>query len=106
MTASKSCSIKLLNKSYEIKCPDTEVENLQQAADLLNKQLVQNKKKFKQLDDFHLLLLASLNVSHDLVSSQKMHEQQRQQMSRFISSLEDKIHQLVQGSLEQDLQSD
>ncbi|KTC86857.1 cell division protein ZapA [Legionella brunensis] len=106
MTISKSCSIKLMNKTYEIKCPDSEMENLQQAAEKLNEQLLHNKKKFKQLDEFQTLLLAALNVSHELIACQRQQEQQRLQVTQFISSLENKIHQVVHGNLNQDPQTD
>ena len=106
MSKSQSCSIKLLNKTYEIKCPDTEIANLQQAAEILNEQLLQSKKKFKQLDEFQSLLLAALNVSHELIACQKQQEQQRQQVAKFINSLENKIHQVVHGNIEQDPQTD
>lgn len=106
MTNSKNCTIKLLNKSYEIKCPDGEVNNLQQAAAKLNEQLQEGKKKFRQLDEFQALLLAALNISHELIISQRQQEQQRHQVSQFISTLENKIHQVVHGSLDQDPQTD
>lgn len=106
MTVTKSCSIKLLNKTYEIKCPEGEAKNLQQAAEKLNEQLLKNKSKFKQLDEFHSLLLAALNISHELITCQKQQEHQRQQVARFISTLENKIHQVVHGSLDQDPQTD
>lgn len=95
-----------MNKYYEVKCPDTEVENLQQAADKLNEHLLNNKKKFKQLDEFQTLLLAALNVSHELITCQRQQEQQRLQVTQFISSLENKIHQVVHGNLTQDPQTD
>lgn len=106
MSKSKSCSIKLLNKTYEIKCPDDETANLEQAAEKLNEQLIQTKKKFKQLNEFQALLLAALNVSHELISCQKQQEQQRQQVTKFINSLENKIHQVVHGNIQQDPQTD
>ncbi|STX27521.1 cell division protein ZapA [Legionella beliardensis] len=98
MTASKSCTIKLLNKNYDIKCPEHETANLQKAAAKLNEQLLQNKKKFKQLDDFQNLVLASLHISHELISCQKQQEQQRHQVTQFINSLENKINQVVNGN--------
>ncbi|STX49983.1 cell division protein ZapA [Legionella busanensis] len=98
MTASKTCTIKLLNKTYDIKCPENEVDNLQLAAAKLNEQLLQNKKKFKQLDDFQNLVLASLHVSHELIACQKQQEQQRHQVTQFINSLENKINQVVNGN--------
>ena len=106
MTTSKSCSIKLLKKTYEIKCPEHETDNLQQAAEKLNEQLLQSKKKFKQLDEFQSLLLAALNISHELITCQRQQEQQRLQVTNFISSLENKIHQVVHGNLDQDPQTD
>jgi cell division protein ZapA len=97
MTTSKPCSIKLLNKTYEVKCPEQETANLQLAARKLNEQLTLNKKKFNQLDDFQNLLLAALHVSHELITCQKQQEQQRHQVTQFISSLENKINQVVNG---------
>lgn len=105
MTAAKTHRIKLLNKIYEIKCPENEDVNLEQAADKLNEHL-QKTKKFKQLDDFQSLLLAALNISHELITCQKQQEQQRIQVNKFISSLESKIHQAVHGNLVQDPETD
>lgn len=90
MTTSTSCPIKLLNKTYDIKCPENETANLQMAAEKLNDQLLQNKKKFRQLDDFQNLVLAALHLSHELVSCKKQQEEQRHQVTRFITSLESK----------------
>ncbi len=106
MTTSKTCSIKLLNKTYEVKCPDNEQLNLEHAAEKLNERLIESKKKFRQLDEFQALLLAALNISHELISCQKQQEQQRLQVTKFINSLENKIHQAVHGNLDQDPQTD
>ncbi|CAM4386627.1 MAG: Cell division protein ZapA [Legionella sp.] len=100
MTQTKSCSIKLLNKSYEIKCPDGEEANLVLAAQKLNNQIMLNKKKAKQLDDFHTLLLAALDISHELVMCKSEQAQQHHQVTQFITSLEHKINKMVNGEIE------
>ncbi|KTD76541.1 cell division protein ZapA [Legionella waltersii] len=100
MTTIKSCKIKLLNKFYEIKCPEGEETNLLLAAEKLNEKMQQNKSKFKQLDNFHTLLLAALDISYDLVVCKKAQEEQRQQVTQFISSLENRIHKVVEGETE------
>ena len=87
----------MLNKTYEIKCPNEETHNLNLAAQKLNDQLVANKKKFHSLDAYQVLLLSALNISHELVASLKQQEQQRNQVTEFISSLETKINQVVRG---------
>lgn len=95
MTKAKTCTIRLLNKSYDIKCPDEEADNLQHAALKLNGHLQHIKKKFKQIDEYQALLLAALHISHEWVACQKQQEEQRQQMTQFICSLEHKINQVV-----------
>lgn len=97
MNSKKSCSIKLLNKTYDIKCPEGEENNLQLAAKKLNNHLLENKKKFKQMDDFQNFLLAALHTSHELVICQQSQEEQRLQVSMLINSLESKINQVVTG---------
>ncbi|MCE3046233.1 MULTISPECIES: cell division protein ZapA [Legionella] len=106
MTTSKACSIRLLNKTYEIKCPDHEVDNLQRAGQKLNEQLLANKKKFRQLDEFQNLLLAAIHISHELITCQQQQEQQRHQVTQFINSLETRINQVVNGNLDLDPQTD
>lgn len=101
MTTPTPCSITLLNKTYTVKCPDNEAENLQQAAEKLHEQMLLNKKKFKQLDEFQNLLLAALHVSHELVTCEKKQAQQRHQVTQFISTLENKINQVVNGEPDQ-----
>lgn len=96
----KTCTIRLLNKTYDIKCPEHEYDNLQQAAHTLNEQLLMNKRKFKHLDEQQVLLLAAINISHDLVNCQKQQELQRLQVTQLIGSLENRIHQVVSGTVE------
>lgn len=96
-----------MNKSYEIKCPDNEADNLQLAANKLNEQLANNKNKFKQLDEFQILLLAALNISHELVTSLQLQEEKQEKMNSFIRSLETRIDQAMHGNfIQEDPQTD
>lgn len=97
MTNIKSCKVKLLNKSYEIKCPEGEEINLLLAAEKLNEKMLTNKNKFKKLDNFQILLLAALDISYELVLCKNEQEQQRLQVTQFITSLESKINKTVGG---------
>ncbi|MDA9271839.1 cell division protein ZapA [bacterium] len=95
MSRPKLQTIKLLNKSYKIKCPDVEISNLQLSAQKLNEQLLKNKNEFKHLTDYQSLLLAALHISHELINCQSQQIQQRTQLNQFISSLENKINQVT-----------
>ncbi len=98
MTQMKSCTVKLLNKTYEIKCPEGEEPNLLLAVQKLNNQIMINKKKSKQLDDFQTLLLAALDISHELILCKNKQAHQQHQVTQFINSLENKINKMVGGS--------
>lgn len=100
MTQIKTCTIKLLNKMYEIKCPEGEEINLLLASKQINEKMMNNKSKFRGLDDFHSLLLAALDIGHELISCKNEQENQRLKVTQFITSLENKINKTVEGSFQ------
>ncbi|CAM2846812.1 cell division protein ZapA [Legionella worsleiensis] len=97
MTHIKTCKVKILNKSYDIKCPEGEEANLLLAAEKIDEHMQRNKNKFRTLDNFHNLLLAALDIGHELILCKTEQEQQRQKVTQFITSLENKINKTVGG---------
>lgn len=97
MTTVRPCKVKLLNKTYEIKCPEEEEANLLLAAKSLGEKMIANKSKFKNLDEYQILLLAALDLGRELIICKQAQEQQRFQVTQFISSLENKINKMVDG---------
>lgn len=91
MTTTKFCTIRILNKSYKIKCPEAEVNNLQLAAEKLANQLLKEKSASKKRDDYSVLLMAALHVSHELVLCEQQQTQQREQLAQFINTLESAV---------------
>lgn len=92
MTNTTQSTVRLLNKNYVIKGPEAETQNLDRASIKLNMYLMQKKEQFRHLDDYGLLLLAALQVSHELIVHQNKQSEQNQQLSQLISLLEDKIN--------------
>lgn len=95
MTKQKFQTVRLLNRSFDIKCPENEQENLHLAAQKLNDLFIRKKKEFNRLDDFQALFLAALHISHELVSCQSQQNEHRQQLTQFINNLENKISQVA-----------
>lgn len=95
----KTCAVKILNKSYQIKCPASEEPNLLLAADKLNEKILNTKNKHQHLDNFQTLLLAALDVGHELIVCKNEQEQQRHQVNQFITTLESKINKTVGSSM-------
>lgn len=83
----ETCKIQLLHNTYEIKCPRDETNNLTQAARTLNDHLLAHKKKFKNLNEYQVLLLSALQVSHELVQCLQQLEQQHTHVSELIDAL-------------------
>lgn len=99
MTKTPFYTIQLLKKTYNIKCSEDEEENLQLAAQKLNEHLLKKKSEYANLDEFQILLLAALHVSHELITCQSEQKAQRQQLAKFINTLETKISQVADGQL-------
>lgn len=96
MSTSNHCTIQLMNKSYKIKCPVEEMENLQLAAKKLNATISQKKSQFKTLDATQILLLAALDLSHELINQEQKQHLQREQLAEFIHSLETRLQTAVE----------
>jgi cell division protein ZapA len=97
MAKSTTCTIRICNKNYQIKCDEDETEVVQLAAQKLSEQMQIKRESFKQLDEYQVLLLAALNLSQELINCQNLQEKKRLQLTEFISALEHKIHQAAEG---------
>lgn|SRR3990167_4247591 len=89
-------TVRLLNKNYEVKCPEAESSNLDMAAKKLNEQLLSIKRKFKHLNEFQTLLLAALHVSHELITCVNQQQEQQQHVTQLLRSLDGKHKKLAQ----------
>lgn len=94
MSTKQTHSIRLLNRSYNIRCHENEAEELQQAAHRLNAYMLEYKNQFKTIDDHQTLILAALKISHELNKTHESQEARQEQLSQFISKLEQKVSQV------------
>ena len=94
MSTTNQCTIQLMNKSYKIKCPVEEMDNLQLAAKKLNACISQKKSQFKTLDETQILLLAALDLSHELINQEQKQNHQREQLADFIHTLEERLQKV------------
>lgn len=98
MSSASTCTIKLLNKSYSLRCPPDQENALQRAAIELDIRMQHNQTKFPELDSHRLLLLAALEVSHALVSAESTPENTETDVNNFIHSLEDRLQKIIELS--------
>jgi cell division protein ZapA len=83
-----SCSLNLLGKCYEIKCPESEVANLQLAGDKLNELLSEQQQKFPHLTQMQLMLMSAVTLSHELLVCQQRDANKSEKVEHAVRLLE------------------
>ena len=66
----QTLDIFILDKAYKIACPPAEQDNLQRAAQYLDRKMREIRGSGKVLGLERIAVIAALNISHDLLSRQ------------------------------------
>ena len=96
MKDQESLSIKILEKEYRVACPDEEKESLIASANMLNEKLNEIKQKGAVVGTERIAVMAALNMSHELISSQAMIDEHAELNDR-IDSLSEKIDKTMRN---------
>ena len=67
---SKTLSISIMNKEFQVACPDGEEQALQRAAHYLSEQMEDIRKGGKVVGMDRIAIMAALNMSHELLNGQ------------------------------------
>ena len=93
--ADQNVTITILDKTFQIKCPPEEVAQLQESANYLNAEIrkLYQPKHPKNLDQ--LVLVAALNVTHELIAFRNQKNHYLDAMHEQIKSLQNRIQQFL-----------
>ncbi|MBW8192680.1 cell division protein ZapA [Neiella marina] len=86
--AEQDIKIKLLGKSYTLSCPPEEVEDLKQAAELLEQKITQLQGSRINQGNEQIALMAALNLCHDLLIEQRRAERLAKSMDSRMKVLQ------------------
>jgi cell division protein ZapA len=84
-------TVNILDKEYRISCLPEERESLLQAAAYLDGQMREIRQGGRIIGTERVAVMAALNITNDLLSSQQRKEDGSQNISRRIKSLQEKI---------------
>jgi cell division protein ZapA len=84
-------SVAILGQTYKINCPKGHEAELKEAADFLNDQMNEIKAGGKNIPLEKIAVLAALNITHDMLSSQKYARANEQQLRALTSQLDDAL---------------
>lgn len=85
-------SVEILGHDFKISFPAGHESDLKEAAEYLNKQMLDIKSKSKVNNLEKITVLAALNVTHELLTSVKNNGRQEQKIKQLTQQLEEAFH--------------
>ena len=71
MTQSQTVTVRILDKDYHIACPTSESDNLERAAEYLDRKMREIRRAGKVIGAERIAVMAALNITHALHSKQR-----------------------------------
>ncbi len=88
-------SIKILDRTYKIKCPLEQAQALQEAAHLVDEQMQKMRQTGNMTSIDRLAVVVALNISHELMILKKQKNQYIDEMNERILDLQQRIQKVV-----------
>ncbi len=88
---SATATVTLLGKPYVIRCAESEVAALEQAADYLNKRLTDVQESGKAINLERIALITALNITHQFLQLDNQKQSFMGKISQHIANLQDKL---------------
>lgn len=91
-------SVRIMDKDYLIACPPEERTALQESARFLDTRMREIRDTGKIVGLERIAVMAALNIAHEMLQNRSLRDDQAQNMSARIRSLQEKIEiALTQG---------
>jgi cell division protein ZapA len=84
-------SVKILDKEYQVACPEDEVDALTASARYLDRHMSEIRDSGKVFGLDRIAVMAALNIAHDLLSDQGRANAISEEMTGRIRSLSERI---------------
>ena len=99
---SNNIIVKILDKTYQVKCPADKVQELQDAAVYVDEQMREIRNLGKVTGTDRIAVIAALNIAYELLSSGKSDNHNLDRIAKGIQEMQTKIEKVLvqQESLE------
>ncbi len=92
---SKTLTISIMNKEFQVACPEGEEEALQRAARYLSEQMQEIRQSGKVVGMDRIAIMTALNMSHELLSGQSKVQTSQDYAKLRIRALNDRIENAI-----------
>ena len=92
---SKTLTISIMNKEFQVACPEGEEEALQRAARYLSEQMQEIRQSGKVVGMDRIAIMTALNMSHELLSGQSKVQTSQDYAKLRIRALNDRLENAI-----------
>ena len=92
---SKTLTISIMNKEFQVACPEGEEEALQRAARYLSEQMQELRQSGKVVGMDRIAIMTALNMSHELLSGQSKVQTSQDYAKLRIRALNDRLENAI-----------
>ena len=92
---SKTLTISIMNKEFQVACPEGEEEALQRAARYLSEQMQEIRQSGKVVGMDRIAIMTALNMSHELLSGQSKVQTSQEYAKLRIRALNDRLENAI-----------
>jgi cell division protein ZapA len=100
-----SVSIEILGKTYQINCPEHEVDSLKKSAKMLEERMGQTRGNGVLLSHDKIAVITSLNLAHQILLLEQHAQQYTQSLHQRLQELQNKVDNALAQNAQMELAS-
>lgn len=100
---STTINIEILGKMYSVKCAETEVKSLQEAATFLNQKMREVQESGKAINLERIAIITALNITHQLLQADHQQTSLVGLINQKIAYLQEKVDTALTKKLQAEL---
>lgn len=88
-------NVEILGKFYSIRCPESELASLEEAASYLNKKMQEVQDSGKAINLERIAIMAALNITHDLLLAGRQKTSLIDKVNQQIANIQNKLESVL-----------
>lgn len=96
-------TIEILGKLYPVRCPESELKSLQQAAEHLNQKMSEVQESGKAINLERIAIITALNITHDFLRLDQQKSSMMNKINQRITYIHDKLDSAINKTVQTEL---
>lgn len=96
-------TIEILGKPYPIRCPESELQSLQEAAEYLNQKMSEVQESGKAINIERIAIITALNIAYQFLQIDQQKSTLVSKINQRISNLQDRLDTAINKPMQTEL---